>query len=73
MGVKNTLSSEIPLPVLAIKNAKPADRQRKLCDRDGLYLVVTPTGGKLWRGMYRINGREKALSLVPYPKVGLPT
>ena len=59
------------LTIQAIKNAKPADKQRKLYDRDGLYLVVTPAGGKLWRGKYRVNGREKTLSLGPYPKVGL--
>ena len=47
------------LTIQAIKNAKPADKQRKLYDRDGLYLVVTPAGGKLWRGKYRVNGREK--------------
>ena len=36
-----------------------------------MYLFVTPTGGKLWRGKYRVNGREKTLSLGPYPKGGL--
>ena len=47
------------LTIQEIKNAKPTDKQRKLFDRDGLYLVVTPAGGKLWRGKYRVNGREK--------------
>jgi integrase len=59
------------LTIQQIKNAKPTDKQRKLFDRDGLYLVVTPAGGKLWRGKYRVNGKEKTLSLGPYPKVGL--
>lgn len=59
------------LTIQEIKNAKPAANQRKLFDRDGLYLVVTPAGGKLWRGKYRVNGKEKTLSLGPYPKVGL--
>jgi len=59
------------LTIQEIKNAKPVDKQHKLFDRDGLYLVVTPAGGKLWRGKYRVNGKEKTLSLGPYPKVGL--
>ena len=59
------------LTIQEIKNAKVGDKPRKLYDRDGLYLFVTPTGGKLWRGKYRVNGREKTLSLGPYPKVGL--
>ena len=59
------------LTIQAIKDAKTSDKLRKLYDRDGLYLFVTPTGGKLWRGKYRVNGREKTLSLGPYPKVGL--
>jgi hypothetical protein len=54
-----------------IKNAKPTEKQRKLFDRDGLYLVVTPAGGKLWRGKDRIKGKEKTLSLGLYAKVGL--
>ena len=59
------------LTIQEIKNAKVGDKPRKLYDRDGLYLFVTPAGGKLWRGKYRVNGREKTLSLGPYPKVGL--
>ena len=59
------------LTIQEIKNAKVGDKPRKLYDRDGLYLFVTPTGGKLWRGKYRVNGREKTLSLGPYPKIGL--
>jgi len=59
------------LTIQEIKKAKAGDKPRKLYDRDGLYLVVTPAGGKLWRGKYRVNGREKTLSLGPYPKIGL--
>ena len=59
------------LTIQQIKNAKPAGKLRKLFDRDGLYLAVTPAGGKLWRGKYRVNGKEKTLSLGPFPRVGL--
>jgi len=59
------------LTIQEIKNAKVGDKPRKLYDRDGLYLFFTPTGGKRWRSKDRVNGREKTLSLGPYPKVGL--
>jgi len=59
------------LTIQVIKNAKGGDKLQKLYDRDGLYLAVTPTGGKLWRGKYRVNGKEKSLSLGPFPKISL--
>ena len=49
------------LTIQVIKNAKGGDKLQKLYDRDGLYLAVTPTGGKLWRGKYRVNGKERSL------------
>ncbi|MDR0715841.1 MAG: integrase arm-type DNA-binding domain-containing protein, partial [Azoarcus sp.] len=55
----------------AIRAAKPADKPRKLSDAGGLYLLVTPTGGKLWRMKYRFAGKEKTLSIGKYPDVPL--
>jgi integrase len=40
-------------------------------DGGGLYLLITPTGSKLWRLKYRVAGREKTLSIGPYPDVQL--
>jgi integrase len=57
---------------LAIKSAKPREAPYKLGDSGGLYLQVTPTGGKLWRLKYRIGGKEKKLSLGAYPAIDLP-
>ncbi len=54
-----------------IRNAKPKPRPYKMFDGGGLYLVVNPTGSKLWRLKYRIAGREKTLSIGPYPDVQL--
>ena len=54
-----------------VRGAKPSDRQYKLYDGRGLFLLVTPTGGRLWRLKYRINGGEKLISLGAYPDVGL--
>lgn len=55
----------------SIRRAKPTDKSFKLFDERGLFLLVTPTGGKLWRFKYRINGKEKLISLGGYPDVSL--
>ena len=55
----------------AIRNAKPRQREYKVSDSAGLYLLVTPAGGKLWRLKFRIDGREKKFALGAYPAVGL--
>lgn len=46
----------------AIKKAKPTDKPYKLSDGGGLFLVVTPAGGRLWRLKYRFDGNEKLLA-----------
>ncbi len=55
----------------AIKKAKPTDKPYKLSDGGGLFLLVTPAGGRLWRLKYRFDDREKLLTLGAYPDVGL--
>ena len=47
----------------AIRAAKPTSKQFKLYDEGGLFLIVKPSGGKLWRLKYRHLGKEQALSL----------
>ena len=42
---------------VAIKNAKPRAKPYKLGDGGGLFLLVQPSGGKLWRLKYRVDGR----------------
>jgi integrase len=61
----------MPLTDTKIRTAKPADRPYKIADGRGLYLLVTPTGGKLWRFKYRTAGKEKLLALGAYPDVSL--
>jgi integrase len=56
---------------IQIKKAKPADRQYTLFDGGGLFLLVTPSGGKLWRMKYRVEGREKLLAFGTYPEITL--
>ena len=61
----------MPLTDTAVKNAKPAVKPTKLYDERGLFLIVTPSGGKWWRFRYRFDDKEKLLSLGVYPDIGL--
>jgi integrase len=61
----------MPLTDTAIRNAKPGEKPVRLFDGSGLYLEVSPTGGKWWRLKYRFDGKEKRLSLGVYPDVSL--
>lgn len=54
-----------------VRAAKPREKAYKLYDERGLFLFVTPTGGRLWRLKYRVRDREKLISLGAYPDVGL--
>jgi integrase len=54
-----------------IRNAKLRERPYKLGDAGGLYVEVSPRGGRWWRLKFRFEGREKRLSLGVYPQVSL--
>ena len=54
-----------------VRKAKPKEREYKLADGGGLYLLVTAAGGKLWRLKYRAHGIERKLALGRYPAVTL--
>jgi integrase len=60
-----------PLTDLQVQKAKPTDKEYKLSDGGGLYLLVTATGGKLWRMDYRYNDKRKTASFGSYPAVSL--
>lgn len=51
---------------LKVRSAKSTDRDWKLSDGGGLFLLVKPTGGKLWRWKYRRQGKENL-----FPQVSL--
>ena len=55
----------------AVRNARPQDKDTKLYDTGGLYLILKPSGSKLWRLKYRFAGLEKTLMLGTYPEVSL--
>lgn len=59
------------LTAIEVRNTKPADKPRKLFDGGGLFLLVTPEGGKRWRLKYRFDGKEKLLAIGTYPEIEL--
>ena len=61
----------MPLTDTQISKAKAADKPRRLADSRGLYLEISPKGGKWWRFKYRYRGKEKRLSLGVYPDISL--
>lgn len=56
---------------LAIRTAKPTHKTRKLFDSHGLYLEISPQGGKWWRIKFRWATKERSLSLGTYPLITL--
>ena len=61
----------MPLTALEVRQAKAKDKPYRLFDGRGLYLQVSKTGSRLWRGKYRFNKKEKLMSLGPYPEISL--
>ncbi len=59
------------LTAIAVRQAKPRDRDWKLSDGHGLYLLVKTNGAKYWRMKYRLGGKEKLLSIGVYPDYSL--
>jgi hypothetical protein len=49
-----------------IKALKPKDKLYKVADRDGMYVVVQPSGSIVFRYDYRMNGRRETLTLGRY-------
>lgn len=60
-----------PLTATEIRGAKPKERDYKLFDGGGLYLLISRSGGKHWYQKYRFEGKEKKLALGAYPAVSL--
>jgi integrase len=53
------------------KAAKPKDKDYRLNDGGGMYLLIRPNGTKLWRMKYTVNGKTKLASFGKYPDVEL--
>jgi Arm DNA-binding domain len=56
---------------VAVRNAKPSAKPRKLSDGGGLHILIQPTGSKLWRLAYRFAGKQKTLALGVYSAISL--
>lgn len=63
--------STLPLTNTQIKSAKAKEKDYKLFDGGGLFLLVAKTGGKRWRLKYRFNNKEKVIALGVYPSITL--
>jgi Arm DNA-binding domain len=61
----------MPLTDIAIRNARAKEKPYKLTDQRGLFMLVQPSGAKLWRYKFQQHGKEKKLSLGIYPDVSL--
>ncbi|MTB82203.1 DUF4102 domain-containing protein [Providencia stuartii] len=59
------------LTVKQVDSSKPKEKDYKLFDGGGLYLLVTKSGSKYWRLKYRIDGKEKVLAIGVYPTITL--
>ncbi|CAN5466812.1 tyrosine-type recombinase/integrase [soil metagenome] len=56
-----------------VRAAKPREKAYKLTDSNRLFLLVTPSGGKLWRWNYSYDGKQKSMSFGIYPMIALVT
>ena len=61
----------VPLSDMKVQKAKPKNKPVTLFDGGGLFLMVTPSGGKLWRFKYRYDGKPKLLAFGAYPAISL--
>jgi integrase len=59
------------LSEMQVRKAKPREKAYSMADGGGLYLWVTPAGGKLWRWSYRFEHKEKLMAVGRYPDVSL--
>jgi integrase len=61
----------MPLSDAAVRSLKPREKPYKVSDFDGLFVLVKPNGARLWQFKYRIGGKERLLSIGPYPETSL--
>jgi integrase len=69
--MQKSVAPRMTLTDIKCRTAKPKPKPYKLGDSLGLFLLVQPSGGKLWRFKYRVNGKEKKLAIGSYPEISL--
>lgn len=72
-GILPFATSDAPMPLtdILIRASKPTEKPQRLFDSGGMYIEISPSGGKLWRLKYRHGGKEKRLALGVYPAISL--
>jgi len=65
------MASSMSLTDTKVRSLKGKEKQYKVADGRGLFLVISPTGSKYWRFRYRFVDREKSLAIGIYPDVSL--
>lgn len=68
---KEKMKLDARLTDMRCQKAKPQAKPYRLTDSEGMYLLVTPAGGKTWCWKYRFGGKEKKMTLGKYPEVSL--
>jgi integrase len=61
----------MPLNALEVRAAKPSDKSYKMSDGRGLYLLVRPSGDKVWRCDYKQDGTYKTASFGKFPEISI--
>lgn len=61
----------MPLSAMAVARAKPTNKPYKLRDERGMFLLMTPSGGRYWRFNFRFDGQYRTLAFGTYPDVSL--
>ncbi len=61
----------MPLSDLKVRKLKPKDKPYKISDMEALYILVNPSGSKLWKMGYSFEGKRKTMSFGKYPAVTL--
>ena len=67
----STKKKTLHTPDIKFRNAKPRDMPYKIGDELGLFMLVSPAGGRGWKFKYRFEGKEKKLRFGSYPEVSL--
>ncbi len=68
------MASESPksgLSPTTVDRARPREKAYKLSDRDGLYLLVKPSGARYWRMNFKLHQLQRTASFGRYPEVTL--
>ena len=61
----------MPLTNTAVSNAKAREKQYRITDGQGMYLLIKPSGKRYWRLDYILHGKRKTFAIGKYPEKSL--